>query len=330
METVPAGTFRVVPVTVDLAFAAGTERPPYFDGVRIRAEYAYAPEVENLVRATVTASFSSPYGQMEYRSDARLADFSLQTKPEQPAPARQEDFEYDYQPVRIVTDTAFPINGAEGPVTASFGLEEGSDARAWRDNGLRVVEQVPAKAPLDLSRHEVRWLVHDDHWDVVAEATGPTLMAEFGAGRYHVRADVVPTVCGATHLASAYGTIANYWEKQWTVRVDAGIARTVPVDVFPVTGYPSQASGEWTLKSNIPAVSDNASPRFVSPSGQAHRAPKAPNSGWVPVHEPGEWRLEWEVAGAHVGNSSPPVAVGHQATIKLRIDYSYDVHPPMH
>lgn len=331
--TVPAGTFPAVYVTQTME----ADLPPEFGGersgfdVRLRAEHWYSPDVRYLAKSLITFTGSMPDFDGGASSSIRmvmnleLVSFDLTVGPDEPAPPVQEyesyaDVYFEPAPYRIVTDTMFPINVAEGSATARFALQPyGNDGRFHESPGaIEVVGELPPAPDFNHSSHHVVWTV--TNWGSGGSPSpaseGDVLTFEFDRGGvYEIHAEIQPIQCGGYWLGSAHATVAAFWEKTFQIPIDAGLPRVLQVGKFPVEPGASSGFASWSFQPAVATNLDRGHPLFYAPDGrvQSRSAGNVRQIEFSP-HPPGGWSLGWD---------TETVTVGDDVRLTLRINYDH-------
>lgn len=326
-----AGRFEAVPIIVDMTPTILGGANQDFTAFRIHGEYWYAPAVEQYVRmdltATASGGFAGERGSFHYTSNAELLDYDLAQSLGRPAPFAVSNAPVPYVPMQIVTDQTFPQNAAEGPIKAKFALAAGqSSGYMYMDDNELPIVAFPPTVPYDAANYTVSWRIHSSDYSDGEYATGEGDVFEYEfptAGRFSIQAYLNPRVCGAGHQSTYYGTITNYWEKEWTVNVEPGLAHTIPVDHFPVSAFPAQTLLEWTVGER---ELDRGNVIFTNPFGESMTATEGDGNAFFVS---GDWKLDWDAYGAPSPTTGTPV-IGDDVTIRLRLDYDYELPYAMH
>jgi hypothetical protein len=314
---VPAGTFDAIHVSVDMSPALG-DGTQEFLSFHVRGDSWYAPAVENYVRTEFVASATSGFtGRMEsysFESHTALASYVLGEVPESPAPAAYGAYPAMMPSYEIVSDIRLPQNVADGPVTARFALAK---SEGQPGVGVRSVEAFPPPLPFDGDKYTVYWRVTPGDFVQMSAGTGLVYERVFDrAGTFAVFADVRPLDCGLPAAGTAVTRGSNYWERSWSVAVDAGLPRQITIDTFPVESMATTATLAWSTKGT---GLDEGYATLTDPQGHAHKGSQGTsNPVW---YGPGTWRIEWQAQGKELAYGTATPVVGDDVTLRLRIDY---------
>lgn len=317
---VPAGEFEAVYVTTDLRPRPPVEfqQDPDFPifNFRIRTEQWYSPDVRFFVKNVVAASAEASAGsegsfRFAYRSAMELEDFSLQAGPEGDVPEvatpePREPVAVPYRSYRVVSDQRFPVNVADGPVAARFGLEDAGPRPP--DGPPRVVhgDAVPEGLDFDHEKHRVVWTV--ESWNGGGyerfEDSGDVLAFTFTrGGKFAMRAEIRPLECGGPYLGSAFGEVSTYWEKTFRIDGQLGPQRVVSVGEFPVEEGAFWGRATWTAQPTIAVVADRGHPVFRSPDGRSQAAPSgSPGEAGFNPYPAGLWKVDWDTEAVTLGD----------------------------
>jgi len=240
--------------------------------------------------------------------------FSMALKSSGPGLAPNSDTtapipQYEYPAeMEIVSDVAFPYNWASGPVTARFGLQEGSSP----NDPPTKVDAVATDAPAALADYRIKWSY--DVGDGPVEVEASSLELAFTApGNFYVYVEFYskdPCIEGSTGT-SAYAQF--YWEKTFPVAMGPGTGTTVEVGTFPVEPNSFHILATWTLTATAGSVVDAGRAAVLNAEGTAV-PPVEPtaSSAKFTAYSFGTFKLQWVPERATVGDD---------VTIVLRVNY---------
>ncbi|HEX9816891.1 MAG TPA: hypothetical protein VGB18_07915 [Candidatus Thermoplasmatota archaeon] len=324
----PAGPFKAVYVTTDFKPQPFPDGGPEGIGMydfSLRSEQWYSPDVQYLVKHVFTASASASEGgeryQFAYRTTAVLSDYSLDAAPEQPVPeildVRQPSY-IKYTQGRIVSDTAFPVNVADGPATVRLTLEETSRGRVSEEQ----IPQVSTLKPLtyDNETHEIGWTVtqYAGGYTEEEQYTGDILELDLSkGGQYQIRAALQPKKCGATMIADAYGTLSTYWTKTYELETATGdLPRTFELGDVPVEGNAYEARVSWVRAPKAGYSPDQANLVIRSPDGRTESYQTGPTGETsINTYPAGLHEVAWQTSGLP--------SVGEVVEVTVTVTYGY-------
>lgn len=324
--TVPAGRFDAVLVTLDMTPGMLLRDQESMGGdFKIHAEYWYAPAVKYFAKMSITATVADieEMGSYEFRSVAELSEFDLTSAPATPAPFAQTNMPKTNR-VEVVSDTTFPVNLADGPVQAKFGLADGG-ADAHYQYRLEKAQGVPATSPLDPKEQEVVWSILQNGREVL-RSVGPTVDVKLDEiGGYSIAADIRPVVCGVAWRSMLRPSADTTWSKTYTRHFDPGVADLIKLESLPTQDDTLDATVSWTMTAPMSSYLSGGSPRFVDPSGTAHQL-GGDTSGATFQLAPGAWTLAWQEEGPTVYALSAPVTAGGDLSLTLTLQRPFS--PP--
>lgn len=319
-------------------------------------EYWYAPAVRNVVKTVTQSQSVFVEGDERYEMTASstilLNDYSLVPGEEQPAPTlvRNDPWGFQQDSLRIITDTAFPYNVANGTTTARFGVEkvtpempeplvisESSNGVVHRSvsmrapqEGLTLVDSVPDVGDYDHEKYELVWRVYSSdggHQEFVGD------VLEFpidGAEYINLHAELSPVYdetddCGYRHLRwimPAFGEALVFFEKAYTVGAEAGPAEEYDLGALPSGGGYLQLTGYWEFVSRAAGAEDKPYPVVYDAEGNEYWGEPDHQymEAWLEPELADGWSLAWRVQGPDVLGASSPLATGHEAVLHIRID----------
>lgn len=338
--TVPAGTFEAIPVVVDL-------RPtglPFADegaafDMDIQLQNWYSPEVQWDVKSVFAMRFTGSFG--DEKIDARqkitieLLDHSLAAEPEEPAPYVRNETAYRTRPsFDVVTDTAFPVNLAEGHTLANFTLDGGptQDGYYGRERlayaspyarEMPYLDDLSRAAGPDTEQYDIVWRLLKDG-ELTTQTNGTSFSYDVAeGGSYDVRAYVVPKECGIATPSVDSGRFNTFWEKTFAFDVGLGLDERSNEQKFPVDRSYAFGSLEWVMEADYSVSPDSGHPVVTDPRGDEMDGPEdyyeydEGRAIFFPDRD-GQWSVAWQADGAHLG---------HSAKMTLRIDYGSGPFP---
>lgn len=325
----PAGAFKAVYVTTDFQprdLPDGAEEYADMYDFSLRSEQWYSPDVMYLVKHVFTASASASEGgeryQFSYRTTAVLSDYSLDPAPEQAAPEIVDYHEAtyaEYVPSRIVSDTAFPVNIADGPATARLTLEETNHGYGGYQE---QIPQVSDLKPLtyDNETHQIGWAVTKSSGGYSEEIvyTGDILdlVLERG-GEYQVRASIQPKKCGANMVSEAYGTLNAYWTKTYEFETGTGdLPRTFELGDVPLEENAYEARVGWVRQPKAGYSADQANIVIRSPDGrtESYQTSSTGETNFN-TYPAGTHQVAWQTTGLP--------SVGETVEVTVTVTYGY-------
>ena len=326
----PAGTFKAVYVTTDFQPGdfqdGGPEEMGMYD-FSLRSEQWYSPDARYLVKHVFSASASTSEGgeryQFAYRTTAVLADYSLDVQPEQEAPEiveRMEAQPVPYMPSRIVSDTEFPVNVADGPVTARLTLEE-MNMRVFGNDDLIAYSSELEPLAYDNETHEIAWTIttYSDGYTEETRKTGDILELNLTrGGDYNVRAAVEPKKCGSYIVSDAYGRASAYWSKTFEFETGTGdLPQTLDIADVPIEAGAYEALVSWVREPVAGYSPDEASVVIHGPDGQMQSYRATPPRGQTQfgAYPAGTHALSWQTTGLP--------SVGETIELTVTVTYGY-------
>lgn len=326
----PAGVFDAVYVTTE--FRAPEERSEdlpddvrFFD-LNLRSEQWYSPDARYLVKQVFSASAMAGDEEQRYRyayrTAAILANFSLEPRPEEPAPdiaGPVETVREPYRPIRIVSDTAFPVNVADGPVAARFTLEDTDGGWPLWEPQIASSEEL---APLvyDNTTHELRWTITDSSARHADEQrfTGDILEFQFSkGGDYNIRAGLHPKECGAYQTTEASATATALWSKSFEFETSAGeLPQTIDLGVVPVEVGAYEGVVSWDRAPKYGYSTDSGNVALRGPDGRTQTfSTNRAGSGSFSTFPAGEYALSWQSTGLPT--------IGEDIHVTATVTYSF-------
>jgi hypothetical protein len=322
---VPAGRFRAVYITTE--FKPG-ELPQEAEGhlfdVNMRIEQWYSPDARYLVKHVFSASAVASNGGQNYRfafrTTAVLASYSLEAGPEQESPEiedRTHEQEFRYRSTQLVSDTAFPVNVADGPTTARITLQETKGEGHWGGRILRVEELAPIA--YNKTTHEIAWTVSRTAGGYYQEEefVGDVLELPMErGGNTMVQALLRPVACGMGPIAHANGMADAYWERTFTFETSPGLPQTKLIGEFPVEDGAMQGLASWTRQGRL-GYSPDSGQLVIRDGAGSSRAFSASQIGQADfgTYPPGLFAASWA--------TSNPVNVGEVIELKVTVSYGY-------
>lgn len=307
----PAGSFQAVYVTTD--FQPGDMPEGGAEGLdmsdfSLRSEQWYSPDVKYLVKHVFTASASASEGgdryQFAYRTTAVLSEYSLEAGPEQESPEimdRMEPTAVRYEPTRIVSDTEFPVNIADGPVTARLTLEPMNTLGYGYQDVIAYKPELQTVA-YDNETHEIGWTVttYSNGYTEEARSTGDILeLAMERGGEYQVRAAIQPKKCGANMVSDAYGRASAFWSKTFEFETGSGdLPQTIDIADVPVEVNAYEAMVSWVREPKVGYSTDQANVVIRGPDGhvQSYSA-NSPGRTDFSAYPAGLHAVSWQTTG---------------------------------
>lgn len=327
--TVPAGTFEAVPVVVDLRpIGLPFGGSDVFD-MDIQLQNWYSPQVRWDVKSVfamrMSGSFDGDSLDARQKVTMELTDYALTAKPAEPAPYVRNDSAYrDWPSFNVVTDTEFPVNLADGPVLASFALDEGerraghygmdSFTYGW---GPEVRDDLSTADGPDPAAYDVVWRLLRDG-EVAGSSENATFSVDLAdGGSYVVEPYVVPKECGMPVPSAPSAAFDTFWERAFAFGVGVGVDERTEEAPFPVDRSWAFGYATWSFAQQYPVLSGEGHPVLVDPSGyeldeaRDYYEYDETQIAFFP-DQAGTWGVAWQADGP---------STGHNVTLTLRIDY---------
>lgn len=364
--TVPAGTFDAI--RVEIKMEIDEDEFDYEYGLRdmySTQTYWYAPSVLNIVLVESTSGGSFSEGDesatFKTKSVTQLNDYALDAGQELPVPGLRKDtyrYEMPMANMRVVSDTEFPVNIADGPVTANFGVQfdsmgfhesvpmpveesehthEGESVTESNEpqhaHPTTTVSAIQDSPTYDRDRFTLVWTVYtgsEQPLRIVADSLEWT----FGDVAYvRVEATLEPVERVEPDSDCAYAVRPSYWQvpasmtadsiwaKSFSINADAGQPYDMNLATIPIGPGAFGMHSEWHIESPPGGIHDDAGPVFIADSGQEY-GPADNRDGWFEQYEmvPGpELLVVWRVNGFGVEGTNVPLALGHTGEVHVYV-----------